>query len=773
MIAKMSSVDINGKSFAYQRPWDGRRLPLSPACPYLAFDTETEIVDLSTKIPRLAMAVASSGQTHVVIHADQVAEFILQHADARFIFHHAAFDFWVVEQHLRGRREEEACRKWWNVCRDNHMHDSMLLDALIRLADGQAQKAKSSDKEWLPMRNLAEVGEDYTVLRITKNDPYRERYGEIIGKEWADVEEGFFNYAIKDAIVTYRAYLGMMDKAERLMGESGYDPRLTSKDRHEIFPDAVKRFGFLTEHVQVKGSIALAQLTRTGLNVDSPRVTELEARYRQQLDEIVQSLMRDFPGVLKTNCDGSLQLSDKTQTPRVNQNILRERLVEAAETICANGGTEIEILETPTGKVSTSAKQWATYSDRHPLIKLWVDREKATKQCEFFSKLQKDVLHPRYTVLLRTGRTSCSNPNVQQMPREGGFRELFVASPGHLLLAIDYGYIELRTLAAICEARYGMSNLAKTIRAGTDPHCFTAAMLSGMTPGEFMALKDTPDGAKKFKQCRQNAKAVNFGVPGGLGAISLVEYARSTYKVEMNLDQATAMRQKLITEVYPELNENDGYLAANDMQILARNLCTADSECWKALDWKGTRDWVTVFCVQKIVRGKAFKKDGTPYKESFVCNVWDALNELNRSGDPRLAELLEDRKGGPELHRLLFSQSVVTLTGRVRGDVEYTQAKNTPFQGLASDGAKLALWELLYRGFRVTGFVHDELLIELPDLGGYVELATCEEVKRIVCESMAQVTGKVPIDAEYTVSRCWSKEAKLLVKGDKVMAWEP
>ena len=52
------------------------------------------------------------------------------------------------------------------------------------------------------------------------------------------------------------------------------------------------------------------------------------------------------------------------------------------------------------------------------------------------------------------------------------------------------------------------------------------------------------DEVKKFKQARQNAKAVNFGVPGGLGAKSLVEYARSTYKVEMDLDQATAKRTK-------------------------------------------------------------------------------------------------------------------------------------------------------------------------------------------------------------------------------------
>jgi hypothetical protein len=567
--------------------------------------------------------------------------------------------------------------------------------------------------------------------------------------------------------------MGMMDKAERLMYENGYDPKLKPKDRYEIVPDAIRRFGPLTEQIQVQGSIALPQLTRTGMCLDSPRVIELQETYRRRLDEIIETFLRDYPDVIKRNRDGSVKHNSRSLTPAVNENVLRQRLLQAVEEIESKGGGKIKLPITPKGKVSTSAKAWTTYADKHSLIKLWVEREKASKLCEFFNNLKTSVVHPRYNALLRTGRTSCTKPNVQQVPRDGGFRELFVPSAGHLLLAIDYGYIELRTLAAVCEARYGQSRLADTICAGTDPHCFTAAMFSETTLEEFMALKKTPEGAKPFKQHRQNAKAVNFGVPGGLGANSLVEYARTTYKVEMDLEQAAAKRQQLITEVYPELNEKTGYLSDDGMALLASNLKVREGDCWKALDWKGTRDRSVVYCVQKVVRGKAVKTDGTPYKEGYVTSIWDALNELNRNGDPRLCELLEGREGCEELYRLLFNQSVVTLTGRIRGDVGYTQARNTPFQGLAADGAKLALWKLLYHGFRVVGFVHDELLVELPDKGGHVDLAACEEVKRIVCAAMRDVTGTVPIDAEYTVSRCWSKDAKLLVEGGKVVAWEP
>jgi hypothetical protein len=778
------TVSISGKSFAYQRPWDGRRLDLPGTCPYLAFDTETEIVDLTRSVPRLALAAVSTGRQHALLHPDQVADFILRHADAHYVFFNVPFDFWTVDRHLRDRGEEKARRVWWDVCHQDRMHCALLLDMLIRLAEGRTEKVKGSDKEWIPPRNLAEVAAEYTILRITKDDPFRERYAEIIGKDWADVEEGFFTYVIKDPIVTLRAYLNMTDVAERIMREHGYDPRLTAKDRHLIRPDAVRKFGFLSEHIQVKGAIALAEITRTGMHLNSKRVTELHDQYGRRLQEITDTFLRDYPGVIKTDRKGNVKLNKKTQSPSVSEKLLGELLVQATGQSEMDKGTAIRVPRTPKGKVSVSAKEWAPYADRHPLIKLWVEREKVAKLCEFFGGLKAGVVHPRYNALLRTGRTSCERPNVQQIPREGGFRELFVPSPGYLMLAIDYTFIELRTLAAVCEARFGYSKLADTIRAGTDPHCYTAAMLLDIGLEEFLALATREDevatdgGTQKkkgyrYKKYRQGAKPVNFGVPGGLGALSLVDYARNTYKVTLSLEEAKGKRDRLINDIYPELNERNGYLADESMSALAKSLKARSEDCWEAFDWKGEKDRSILRAVEKIVEGKGARQDGTPYDAGFVRRTWEALNDLNRNGDPRLVELLEARQAGEELHRLLFRQDVVTPTGRVRGNVTYTQSKNTPFQSLAADGAKLALWDLLYHGFRLAGFIHDELLVELLDQGGYVDQEVCERVKRIVCEAMARVTVTVPVDAEYTLARCWSKEAKLIVNDGKVYAWEP
>ena len=117
---------------------------------------------------------------------------------------------------------------------------------------------------------------------------------------------------------------------------------------------------------------------------------------------------------------------------------------------------------------------------------------------------------------------------------------------------------------------------------------------------------------------------------------------------------------------------------------------------------------------------------------------------------------------------------VATLTGRLRGRVAYSQVRNTPFQGLAADGAALALFELVKEGFRVVGFVHDEVLVELPDEGGYVSEAKVRRVEEVMCREMGRVlVGGIPVACESTLSKRWSKKAKLLVKDGKVYPWKP
>jgi hypothetical protein len=387
-------------------------------------------------------------------------------------------------------------------------------------------------------------------------------------------------------------------------------------------------------------------------------------------------------------------------------------------------------------------------------------------------------VHPFYSVMVRTGRTSCNGPNVQQIPRDSAFRQSFTATLGYLLLTVDYSFIELCTFAATALHRYGWSDMATVIKAGVDPHAHTAAMMLGVPADEFMSWKNNEavaettvvDGKEvaikfkdKFDRARQMAKPVNFGVPGGLGVASLVAYARSIYKVDFTFEEARQRRELLTKEIYKEL---DLYLAEDAVTIVARNL---QAPVWEVRNELGDTH---LSSIRKVLAGDPRKADGTPYQGTFVSRVWASLAGLNRNPDLKAA--LGQRRPSEALAARVCHAGVATLTGRIRGRVGYSQARNAPFQGLAADGAALALFELIKEGFRVVGFVHDEVLIELRDEGGYVSEEKVRHVEAIMCRKMAEVLGgDVPVGCESALSRRWNKKAKLIVRDGKVYPWAP
>ncbi len=747
---------ISGFRFPISR-WRGGRLHGR----IIAIDTETAII-VGHEIPPLSVATASDGQQHVLVHPDDLGKFILTHQAAEFVCHNAAFDFWVIYKHLTNRGEVEALRAWVQAVHDRRLHDTMLLDSLIRLTGEAGDDNEHSHPETLP-RNLEEVVRTYTGLDISKADPYRLRFAEIIGANWDRVDPGFWSYAIKDPIGTILAYREMSALALEIMVKHGFDPAAT--DRFVIAPDAIRSFGLLSEAVQVEGAIALAQLRRNGLCTAPDRLHAAMDAHRRELASLIAQLRSDYPGILQFNSAGQPKLT-QSGLPSKSVKQLAQELLKAVEDIRNQSGVDVVVPRTDKGAVSRSLEKWEHLAEHHSFLRLWRDYEKSAKRSQFFAALDQPVLHPSYRVMVSTGRTSCSKPNVQQIPRDDAFREIIVPSSGHLLLSVDYCFVELVTLAAVCQARFGFSRLGDIIRQGIDPHCYTAAMLLNVTLEEFMSWKASE--RDRFKQSRQQAKPVNFGVPGGMGPEALVDYAWKAYRVKLTLDDARRFHWRLTQEIYPELGL---YLADTSMAYLAGQLRVPESICRDTFSIGDMTPSTAATVVRKVLAGQANKKDGTPYQADFVRRVWDDLNTLNRN--PDLAVDLAARVGRPQLAARLFDTAAVTPTGRVRGNTSYTAQRNTPFQGLASDGAKRALCRLVLAGFRVVGFVHDEILVELPDQGGFVDLTTVEAVVGIMCEAMQDATYGMPVRCEYALSDRWSKSAELIVEGSRVRAWRP
>jgi DNA polymerase-1 len=134
-------------------------------------------------------------------------------------------------------------------------------------------------------------------------------------------------------------------------------------------------------------------------------------------------------------------------------------------------------------------------------------------------------IHPVFNQLGATsGRFTCSNPNVQQMPRSSGLAALlrasFIAGPGRKLVCADWSQIELRVLAHFSQDRA----LIEAFLSGADLHARTAALMFGKDENAIS------------KRERTIAKSINFGIAYGMGAPGLFRSLNAA-RIAVNQDE--------------------------------------------------------------------------------------------------------------------------------------------------------------------------------------------------------------------------------------------
>ncbi len=125
-----------------------------------------------------------------------------------------------------------------------------------------------------------------------------------------------------------------------------------------------------------------------------------------------------------------------------------------------------------------------------------------------------------------TGRIASSDPNLQNIPirTEIGrqVRHAFVASPGNLLLGVDYSQVELRIVAHMANDQA----MLDAFRAGQDIHATTAAAIYGVPLNEVTAEQ------------RRRSKGINFGLIYGMSAYGLTRYTDLTLAESEDFMQA-------------------------------------------------------------------------------------------------------------------------------------------------------------------------------------------------------------------------------------------
>ena len=173
--------------------------------------------------------------------------------------------------------------------------------------------------------------------------------------------------------------------------------------------------------------------------------------------------------------------------------------------------------KTKTG-YSTDAEVLESLYDDHPVIpKILEYRQNVKLQSTYIDSLI-TLIHPRSgrvhttfnQAVTTTGRLSCTEPNLQNIPvrsEEGRLIRCAFVPPDseYRLLSADYSQIELRVMAHFSQDRA----FKEAFLRGEDIHRFTAAAVYGVPVSEVT------------HEMRDRAKAVNFGIIYGISGFGL------------------------------------------------------------------------------------------------------------------------------------------------------------------------------------------------------------------------------------------------------------
>ena len=465
----------------------------------------------------------------------------------------------------------------------------------------------------------------------------------------------------------------------------------------------------------------------------------------------------------------------------------------------------LKILQEHGVKVeATNAIALSEVKGTSPIVDALLEYRTWSKRCQAFgpdylSNIRKDTgrVHPEYFGFTHAARYSCSSPNIQQVPREFGYRDCFAAPEGRVLVGADYSGIELRIAAEIA----GDEQMIQAFREGKDIHRLTASLTSG-TPYDDVT-----------KAQRQNAKAINFGLcltgdqmvlteQDGLvrldeiqpwhrvwDGVEWVSHDGLVYMGEKEVVEYDGITATPDHEVYTEsgrkvrigelaASENPEPLAVGAVgadpvrfdpskaggRTLAGNNFSARVEKVYDLMNAGPRHRFTVN--GKIVSncyGMGAKKLVIYARANYGVHLTEAEAERQHAAFFRAYPGLK-RWHRRQIREMERTKKVRTLSGRLRyldPDKHYNEALNTPVQGTGADALKLSLRAVFDRfrrevpSAKIVHHVHDEIIVECND-----DPEEIETVKGIVSgcmkESMGKLLKHVPVEVDPASGKSWA-----------------
>jgi len=388
---------------------------------------------------------------------------------------------------------------------DDRIHDVQMREKLIDISHGTFRfsedpetgeaKPKGYSLAQLVFRHFG---------RLMEKEKYRLRYHDLYYVPLVNWPEGPKKYATTDAIETLEVHLVQDEK------------------RCE------------NACAQVRGHWALHLIEAWGFATDQAAVDTLERRVRDEIEQIVSYLqeaklvrsdrsrdikaakqrMWDLGGRDLTETGEELRIADELKDHKKYLSLNQEACNSVPDEPCLT-------VASSTAPISVMAA-YALYSRLQSLL---------TGSVKHF---RKPVMHCKFDPLKKTGRTGCSAINLQNVRTYPGVRECLRARPGYVLAVADYEMCELRTHAQFCKDTLGFSDLGDALNSGIDVHSKVTSNILHMPYEQYCLERKTDDVLNEF---RTLGKAVNFGFPGGCGALRFVDLAKG-YGLTITVEEA-------------------------------------------------------------------------------------------------------------------------------------------------------------------------------------------------------------------------------------------
>lgn len=715
----------------------------------IAIDCETARIDeqRSWLAPPLVLGAAFDGTKGWFLTRETVGPFLKAHVDNNWIFHNASFDLDVLAQtkpDFDVYRQVDRAKVW----------DTQIMHRLLMLAT-EGHTARGPGESTLATCAMRYLGENVVKEVFDgQGKVIRVSFGQFLGKPPQEIPERYLQYLAIDTMATLQVGVQLFKASQQLLESSANVWGYVDQDWQQR---CCQRWGPLTHHIQLKGAIVLRAISANGMKIDQAAVSTLIPELRKERDRLEEKLRNHHLVVHGKGSQRSLQAAFR----RLEQN-----------------QPNVRLPRTDSGQYATNADALHDLAAEFPMVQdLLAFRAVDKLLTSFLEKLNTGVIHPTFDVLTRTGRTSSFGElNTQNLPRDDRIRSIFVPTNGHVFLDLDYKTIELVALAQACQSQFKVnSEMGRRINAEEDLH------------REFAAFVLNKPSSEITNEERAKAKAINFGKPGGMGPRALQDYANVSYNVKLTDTEAQHLSDAWLN-MFPEMKE---FLAntidtphelavALALTPVRHHEYTGSKKFLRAAESNQSGNppnrMLGMMCIKVLGHANPLKTTGEAYDPIDIEFLWSCADTISDHLQPKWREALSRREPSRGLQRAVINlcsrAGVFTLTGRLRANATYTAQHNTIFQGLTSDGAKLALWGIWRKGYRIVNFVHDEILLEIRS--DHDLTAAAAEIKTIMIAGMREVIPDFRVDVEYAASDRWYKNAKAAFDAaGKLQLWQP